>query len=146
GNNDFIVGERASSTYYNYTGNVRVFFGKTINSSDTENPTIVCPSGIELYAGSHLPNYTPFLNSVDDNCTYQTDLTFTQSPVEGTIITSDTDVTITVTDRAGNSNFCTFTVTIKTDAAEIIDCSTTFILVNDLDGSNGFTIYGEKAL
>ena len=146
GNNDFIVGERASSTYYNYTGNVRVFFGKTINSSDTENPTIVCPSGIELYAGSHLPNYTPFLNGIDDNCTYQTDLTFTQSPAEGTIITSDTDVTITVTDRAGNSNFCTFTVTIKTDAAEIIDCSTTFILVNDLDGSNGFTIYGEKAL
>ncbi|WP_206604248.1 HYR domain-containing protein [Aquimarina sediminis] len=145
GVNDFIVGENAGSSS-GLRGNAHVFFGGSMDVFDVERPTITCPSGSqELYANSVLPNYVHFLRTVNDNCTYNMNLTFTQTPPNGSLFTSDTNVTVTVSDRSGNTNSCTFLVKLKTDTTEI-DCQTTGFSINDINGSNGLVLYGEKAI
>ncbi|WP_163398822.1 HYR domain-containing protein [Flavobacterium fluviatile] len=106
-------------------------------------PTITCPSNMELYANSTLPDYVSFLPTVTDDFTDGFDLVFTQTPPQGTLFTADTDVTITAKDASGNTASCTFLVKLKTAAASI-DCKTTSFNVANLNGLNGFTIYGEK--
>ncbi|MBU2949602.1 FG-GAP repeat protein, partial [Tamlana agarivorans] len=141
---DFVVGQKISTTY-NRIGATHVFFGNTFDVIDNEAPTITCPSGTqELYANSVLPNYISFLSSVNDNSSYNTEMVYTQTPVEGTIFTSNTNVEITVTDRAGNTSSCSFMVTLKTTTQEI-DCSTTNFSTNNLNGTNGLVVYGEEA-
>ncbi|WP_343613736.1 HYR domain-containing protein [Flavobacterium sp.] len=105
-------------------------------------PIITCPSGMELYANSTLPNYVSFLPAVSDDTTDNFDLVFTQTPPQGTLFTQDTNVTITVKDGSGNMNSCTFLVKLKT-FKEDIDCKSASINVNNLYGANGFSIYGE---
>ncbi|MEM0577970.1 HYR domain-containing protein [Flavobacterium polysaccharolyticum] len=105
-------------------------------------PAIVCPATQELYANSMLPNYVHFLQAVSDDIAKQWELVFTQTPVAGTLFTADTNVTITVEDKSGNTSSCTFLVKLKTGGFDI-DCKTTTINVNELNGSNGFTLYGE---
>ncbi|MDP5202286.1 HYR domain-containing protein [Flavobacterium sp. DG2-3] len=109
----------------------------------TGNPVIVCPTNQELYANSFLPNYVPFLEDVSDDVTPSHELTFTQTPPVGTLFTADTDVTITVKDKSGNENSCTFLVKLKTKTFDL-DCNTTEIDVTELNGSNGVIIYGDK--
>ncbi|MBZ4044172.1 HYR domain-containing protein [Flavobacterium hibisci] len=106
-------------------------------------PTITCPSNMELYANSTLPDYVSFLPTVTDDFTDIFDLVFTQTPPQGTLFTADTDVTITAKDATGNIASCTFLVKLKT-ATVSIDCKTTSFNVSNLNGANGFTIYGEK--
>ena len=144
GTNDFIVGERMNlSDTYNKIGGTHVFFGNTLDVIDNIAPTINCPRGTqELYANSSLPNYISLLSGVSDNCSYNTEMKYTQTPAKGTLITSNTNVKITVTDRSGNTSSCSFMVTLKTTTAEI-DCTTTSFSVNNLNGTNGLIIYGE---
>ncbi len=106
-------------------------------------PTITCPSNMELYANSTLPDYVSFLPTVTDDFTDIFDLVFTQTPPQGTLFTADTDVTITAKDASGNIASCTFLVKLKT-ATVSIDCKTNSFNVSNLNGANGFTIYGEK--
>ena len=105
-------------------------------------PAIVCPATQELYANSMLPNYVHFLQAVSDDITKQWELIFTQTPAAGTLFTADTNVTITVEDKSGNISSCTFLVKLKTGGFDI-DCKTTTINTNELNGTNGFTLYGE---
>lgn len=143
--NDFIVGERLNnSNTYRTKGAAHVFFGSSLDVMDTVDPTITCPNGTqELYTNSKLPNYIHFLSNANDNCSYNTEMEYTQTPPEGTLFTTNTNVTITVTDRSGNMSSCTFMVNIKTTTEEI-DCSTTSFSVNNLNGTNGLVLYGEK--
>ncbi|EZH73046.1 hypothetical protein ATO12_18700 [Aquimarina atlantica] len=145
GFNDFIVGEKINySNIHRKKGATHVFFGNTFNVIDAIEPTINCPNGTqELYANSRLPNYIHFLPSVSDNCSYNTEMSYTQTPPEGTLFTTNTNVTITVTDRSGNISSCNFMVNVKTTTEEI-DCSTTSFSVNNLNGTNGLVLYGEK--
>ncbi|PKH52611.1 hypothetical protein CXF68_18730 [Tenacibaculum sp. Bg11-29] len=145
GTNDFIVGERINLSHvYNKIGGAHVFFGNTfVDIIDNIAPIINCPStSQELYANSVLPNYINLLSSVSDNSSYNTDMQYTQTPSEGTLITSNTNVEITVTDESGNTSSCSFMVTLKTTTAEI-NCATTNFSVNNLNGTNGIVIYGE---
>ncbi|AOC93767.1 HYR domain protein [Flavobacterium anhuiense] len=105
-------------------------------------PVLSCPSGMELYKNSTLPNYISYLTALSDDLTDNFDLIFTQTPPQGTLFTADTNVTITAKDASGNINFCTFLVKLKT-VKQDIDCKTTSINVNNLYGDNGFSIYGE---
>ncbi|MFD1602082.1 HYR domain-containing protein [Flavobacterium artemisiae] len=105
-------------------------------------PALTCPSNMELYANSTLPNYVSYLTALSDDITDGFDLIFTQTPPQGTLFTADTNVTITAKDASGNSNSCTFLVKLKT-YTEDIDCKTTSININNLYGANGFSIYGE---
>ncbi|MDR7212057.1 HYR domain-containing protein [Flavobacterium piscis] len=115
-----------------------------VNASGSDlPPTIVCPSGQELYAGSTLPDYVAYLPNVTDDITDNMDLVFTQNPPQGTLFTADTNVTITVKDESGNANSCSFLVKLKTNTADI-NCKTTSFSVSNLNGTTGFTIHGEK--
>jgi gliding motility-associated-like protein len=106
-------------------------------------PVIVCPSDQVLYANATLPDYVSYLNTVTDDITDGFDLVFTQTPPQGTLFTADTNVTITVTDESGNTSSCTFLVKLKT-TTESINCKTISINLSNLDGLNGFKIFGEK--
>ncbi|WP_435263269.1 HYR-like domain-containing protein [Tenacibaculum sp. nBUS_03] len=110
--------------------------------SDTEKPVITCLTSESLFVNATLPNY--FLKlTVSDSCTSIFDFTYTQTPAQGTVFTSDTNVTVTVTDGAGNSENCSFLVTTRPSPPPI-DCTTASLNLNDLNGSNGFTIEGDR--
>jgi len=143
GTNDFIVGSVGTNDIYNKKGKAYVFYGEKLDRYDTQKPIIQCPTNQELYANATLPNYVSFLQSVSDNCTQSTELIFTQTPPRGTLFTTDTNVTITVTDKSGNTESCTFLVKKRTQTTTI-DCKTDRIQTSNLDGTIGFTIYGEK--
>ncbi|PJJ08618.1 gliding motility-associated-like protein [Flavobacterium sp. 1] len=145
GTNDFIVGSIPKSYSPLVNGNAYVFYGEKLNRIDNEVPTISSPQSERLlYVNSTLPNYVSFLDNVYDNCTDNMDLIFTQNPPQGTLFTADTNVTITVADKSGNTNSCTFLIKVRTDMVEI-NCKTTTLDISDLNGNNGFRIYGEIA-
>ena len=93
---------------------------------DNEKPTITCPSNQNLNtsAGCNatLPDYTGSV-TVSDNCTATNSITITQSPIEGTTLSGGHNstqlVTMTATDLSGNSQTCTFTVTVKDVTAPV---------------------------
>lgn len=143
GTNDFVVSSIGTSYSHNEKGFAYVFYNDKIERTDIIAPTISCPVGQELYANSTLPDYVSYLPGVSDNCTDGLDLIFTQTPPQGTLFTADTNVTITVKDKSGNSNYCSFLVKLRTNSVEI-NCKTTYLYTDDLNGSNGLTILGEK--
>jgi gliding motility-associated-like protein len=92
---------------------------------DETFPAMSCPADQVLSSDASceavLPDYT-VLGTYTDNCSVLTDLTITQSPVVGTIVTGTTVVTIAVTDAAGNMTDCTFDVALMDDAEPSITC------------------------
>lgn len=85
-----------------------------IVGADTTDPTVTCPDDeiVAIPAGTQftLPDYTPGVTAAD-NCTLVPDVA--QSPVAGTQVgIGVTEITITVTDDAGNDVTCTFNVTV----------------------------------
>ncbi len=86
-----------------------------IVGDDTIDPIVTCPEDeiVVVAAGAlhTLPDYVPTITA-SDNCTVTPAVV--QSPVAGTQVgLGDTEVTITVTDEAGNEADCTFTVTVQ---------------------------------
>src|SRR5439155_9180725 len=64
-----------------------------------------------------VPNFTSTVVAAD-NCTASGSLIKTQSPAVGTMVgTGVTNITITVTDAAGNSSNCTTTFTVSDHTA-----------------------------
>ena len=145
GKNDFILGYTRNSDFYSDKGNAYIFYGEKTDRIDAVKPTITCPVNQQLFANSSLPNYISFLPELIDNCTYVNnfDLSITQNPPQGTLFTGDTNVTITVTDLAGNTNSCTFLVKLKSPPPAP-DCKTLTYLPENLNGSNGFVVMGEN--
>ncbi len=82
---------------------------------DITDPTVTCPADetVMVSAGAQytLPDYTPSVTAAD-NCTLMPDVA--QSPAAGTQVgIGITEITITVTDDAGNDVTCTFNVTVE---------------------------------
>ncbi|MEL7161112.1 MAG: HYR domain-containing protein, partial [Bacteroidota bacterium] len=95
---------------------------------DTLAPTIVCPAdtGANPDGGCDfsLEDYTGRA-VVADNCTEAGDLTVSQSPAPGTVISGQAtsqEITLTVTDASGNSVDCSFTLSLQDTIAPTIDC------------------------
>ncbi|MDO6761880.1 HYR domain-containing protein, partial [Tamlana sp. 2_MG-2023] len=88
-------------------------FGK--ETPDTEDPVIDCPANQILASGEVLPDYTA-LASVTDNC--DSCIVITQSPVEGSEYIVGMTVTLTATDKNGNSVDCSFTVSEDSDSVD----------------------------
>ncbi|WGF91793.1 M36 family metallopeptidase [Aequorivita marisscotiae] len=81
--------------------------------AETENPVITCPADlvVEIPQGTQftLPDYTGDATATD-NCP---DPAITQNPAPGTMLNPGvTTITMTATDGAGNTDDCTFTVTV----------------------------------
>ncbi|MCR9172211.1 MAG: HYR domain-containing protein [bacterium] len=81
-----------------------------VTVADTTAPVASCPGNQTETASPTcdftLPDYTGLVTA-SDNCG---STTVTQSPVAGTVITSNTTITMTTTDASGNSTTCTFDV------------------------------------
>jgi subtilisin-like proprotein convertase family protein len=105
----------------------------TITITDTQNPSITCPSAQTLPLNSScqatLPDYTS-LASANDNCP---GYTVTQSPLPGTLVTGAGSLTVTLTvtqATAGASPVsCTFTVNKADVTNPVITCPATQTLV-----------------
>ena len=81
-------------------------------------PQITCPTNVavslDINCKATLVDYTSAA-TISDNCTPMGDLTITQSPAAGQIITAPgiTMVTLTVIDGSGNTTDCTFEVSFE---------------------------------
>lgn len=88
---------------------------ETMVTVDSIDPTISCPADVtetvnqgEVFT---IPDYTGGATT-NDNCTASP--TVGQAPAAGTTVgAGDTTITLTVTDAAGNSVDCTFTLTVE---------------------------------
>jgi len=110
----------------------------TVTLKDVTKPSITCPANTTVAAdanctglvGSHAPV------SVSDNCTANP--TVTQSPVAGTVLNGHNDVetvTLTANDGNGNTEFCTFTVTLKDVTKPSITCPANMTVAADANCS-----------
>ncbi|MGB5273807.1 MAG: HYR domain-containing protein, partial [Flavobacteriaceae bacterium] len=106
-------------------------FDVTVN--DTEDPVLTCPADdsvdVDINGEFVLADYTG-LAAVSDNC--DNSFTVTQSPLAGTTLSADTQVTLSVTDVAGNIGTCSFNVTITDDTTDpVISCPADIVVDND---------------
>ena len=96
--------------------------------ADTTSPTIVCPADTvanpDAACDFALEDYTARAG-IADNCTDADDLTVTQRPAPGTVISGDgfsQDITLTVTDPSGNQTSCTFNLMLSDTTSPTIVC------------------------
>jgi len=111
----------------------------TVTLKDITKPTIVCPANTTLAADANcsslLGAYSPV--SVSDNCTANP--TVTQSPAASTLLSGHNDfrtVTLTANDGNGNTESCTFTVTLKDVTKPFIVCPANTTLAADANCSS----------
>ena len=90
---------------------------------DSISPSIISISDTVNYYTNNcdytIPDYTSLLNTTD-NC----DLipTITQLPAVGTLVSSDTVISLLATDDSGNSSSCSFNLTLVDTIKPIINC------------------------
>ena len=90
---------------------------------DSISPSIISISDTINYYTNNcdytIPDYTSLLNTTD-NC----DLipTITQVPAVGTLVSSDTVISLLATDGSGNSSSCSFNLTLVDTIKPIINC------------------------
>ncbi|MEZ4937072.1 MAG: HYR domain-containing protein [Crocinitomicaceae bacterium] len=91
-------------------------------------PNVTCPTNQNLFLnGSCLVTLPDFSGSTiaTDNCLLPSQLTFSQSPIPGTVLPGSAGtqlITMTVSDTSGNSNQCQFLVTFVDTIAPIVTC------------------------
>ncbi len=83
-----------------------------VTGFDAQNPSITCPTPTTVYLNTSCQGAVPdYTTSVvwSDNCTTSSSLmTFTQTPVGGTLTSANQQVTLSITDPSGNSSTCSF--------------------------------------
>jgi gliding motility-associated-like protein len=102
-------------------GNTDVCTFTVTLTDDTAPQFTTCPTDFDVVAGAacsySMPSYTG-LAAASDNC--DTNVTITQSPAAGTLLTgagTTQVITLTATDDSGNTDVCTFTITLKDQTA-----------------------------
>ncbi len=97
----------------------------SFNVVDTTPPTITCPANqtvsIDANCEAIITDYT-VMTTVSDNCTAIANITIVQSPIAGTVVTADTDMTMTATDEEGNASSCTFKVILDDSELPVVTC------------------------
>ena len=110
-------------------GNTNVCtFNVTVN--DDEDPVVTCPADItvsnDVGSCDAVVTFTP---TISDNCA---GATFVSVPASGSVFPVGTTlVTVTGTDAVGNTNVCTFNVTVNDDEAPVVTCPADIIVSND---------------
>ena len=139
-----------SPTTYSVTvgyGNGCVSYGDVTVTLDLEPPTYNGNVGAQEALNNNcvftIPDVTSlFQPYVTDNYSSNANITITQSPTAGSVITTTTTVTITFTDECGNSS--TTTIVVNADnPMNISVAETTHVLCyGDTTGSAGVTVGG----
>jgi gliding motility-associated-like protein len=92
---------------------------------DTIKPNVICPAPAALYVNSScqiaLPDYTSAL-AWTDNCSSTAQMTFTQNPIPGTLLSATQSVSLTATDESGNNSTCLFTMQVLDTISPVITC------------------------
>ena len=109
------------------SGNMeQCFFQITI--IDTIAPILICPANQVLVVATDcsatIPNYIT-ATTITDNCTSTSDLSIAQVPIAGTIITGHNtmeNITVTATDNSGNTNQCSFQVSLDDQSPPSLTC------------------------
>jgi hypothetical protein len=102
---------------------------------DTTPPTIQCPTNVVVVAlNTNCQLVIPLIHpSATDNCTPASQLVYTQSPTNGTVVSEQSaTVTVWVTDLCGNSNHCTVTVVGMTMVHPTFTCPTNWLVTDCL--------------
>jgi hypothetical protein len=90
---------------------------QTVTVNDNQNPTVTCPADITVYTTNATGIAVTFSPSADDNCGIQS---LVANPASGSNFPiGSTTVTVTATDIHGNTNQCSFTVTVILDHAPV---------------------------
>ena len=102
----------------------------TVTLNDTLPPTIACPANLTEDLDGNclliLADYTTS-STLDDNCTPSGNITVTQAPLAGSILSGDgtiQNIILTADDGNGNTAECGFRVTLNDGTAPIILCPT----------------------
>ncbi len=94
----------------------------TVSVLDTNAPSVTCPANIVTEATGPSGRVVTYAPSGSDNCTLAS---LVANPASGsTFPLGVTVVTVTATDNSGNTNACTFTVTVQDTTAPVITCPT----------------------
>ena len=108
----------------------------TVIVVDTTPPEIIsCATAVTNSADANcqapVPDFTTNVVA-QDNCPLSGQLTFSQSPSAGTLVSlGTTNVTIFVADPSGNTNTCLTTFTVVDTTPPTIHCSTNIVAAND---------------
>ena len=105
------------------------------NVVDNIPPTITCPSNQTVPADATCKNTAGIWSpvSVSDNCTAPGNITVSQTPAASTPLSGHNDVktmTLTADDGHGNTNTCSFTVTLKDNSQPTITCPSNQTIAN----------------
>lgn len=97
-----------------------------LDVADNIAPTFTtCPGSTDIPGDANcevtLPDLSPLVLATD-NCTPTGNITYTQSPAIGAVISSTTVVSVTAMDNAGNTSICNITVNIIDTTAPTINC------------------------
>ena len=104
----------------------------TVGLEDLIPPTVTCPAStnVQCNGGGAYVLYPPPVGS--DNCT--TNLTFVYTPPSGSFFaleptdeTTNYTVTLTAIDASGNSNSCSFTVTVEDNSSPVLNVANPII-------------------
>jgi hypothetical protein len=94
-----------------------------ITLKDQTNPVIsTCPANMDVAVGAScsyaVTDFTGLVTATD-NC--DTNVAITQSPAVGTVLTGSTHtITLTATDDSGNTDICSFVITLKDQTNPVI--------------------------
>jgi gliding motility-associated-like protein len=95
---------------------------------DNEDPVITCPADLTIATDANCEIQIPdFIGAVGltDNCSASSNITLTQNPAIGTIISgvgTVQTITMTAEDEVGNTSSCTFDVTLSDTMSPIVTC------------------------
>jgi hypothetical protein len=112
----------------------------TVTINDTQNPTITCPANITQPAttGQCQAMVTYTAPTVSDNCPGVGTPSCTP-PSGSNFQKGTTTVNCSVTDAAGNSNGCSFTVTVNDTQSPTVSCPANVSIVSNTCVSNAYT-------
>ena len=102
----------------------------TVTVNDTEAPMVMCPANITVSNDSGMCSaVVTYMGTASDNCGIASE---TYSPASGsTFAVGTSTVTYTVVDSAGNSDSCSFTVTVNDTEAPVAVCPAPITVSND---------------
>jgi hypothetical protein len=100
----------------------------TVTLSDQTPPAIACPApqtiAVDASCNAAIPDLRT-LATISDNCSDAPQISISQSPAVGNMLTGDgttTTITLTAQDQAGNNASCDFVLSLADSTAPVINC------------------------